>query len=271
MKEGRKLYSLILKDENGAYYRLKIDDDYRHPLAVIDAFTISQTTTKYKKHGNEYFYGIYSQKLDTEIVDAKIVYQKNGMTKALSPVYAKLDSLENGIINLSSIDRNFGNSSELDFNNLQTNGMNVLLFTKQLMHYYNTDKNVRMAFDLDGDYIVKQALLEGDEKALLKSLCEYRKVRRSVLLLKATCQHKKINVYPEVYDLEEKEIIKSDKRRYEVVEKQIDKLQNTKVDNPYLEEENEKKLKELYNEREELLSSLDTTSKNQINGQMRLF
>ncbi len=256
MKEGRKIYSLLLKAESGEYYRIKIDEDYRNPLAVIDAYTVTYPSKDALCAG-------YSYKLKTKIVDARIVYQKQEKTKSIEPIFAAMEEL-------GKIALDFGKSSEIDVTDYKVS-FRIHLFAKKLMDDYYHNVDVRDAFDRYGDYIVRDALMNKTEGMLISRLCEYRKLRKSMLLKKKIELGEKVDVYPLVVDLSDANIIKSDERNLELVESEINDLQNEVFSDSTLQQGQALKLEELYTRREALLISLDRKEdKNQIPGQTKM-
>lgn len=257
MKEGRKLYSLILKAENGNYYRIKIGDDYRNPLAFIDTYTVQYPDKKILLES-------FSYKLKTKIIDAKIIYKKQGKTKTIEPVFADMEEL--GLVS-----KDFGKSSEIDMSDYKKS-FRVHLFAKKLMDVYFQDINIRNAFNNYGDHIVRETLMNHDERALVHRLCEYRKLRKSAILKRAIELGQNIDVYPSIVSINEDKIIKSETRLLELLEEEINKVQNEQFTDQTLKPIQAQRLKELYTQREELIEALDSKAdKNQVTGQMRLF
>ena len=54
MTQVRKLYSLILKDSEENYYRLKINDEYFHTLPTIDTYTTQSLNKQCFLEGRSY-------------------------------------------------------------------------------------------------------------------------------------------------------------------------------------------------------------------------
>ena len=253
MKEGRKIYSLLLKDENEVYYRVKIEEEYHNPLAVIDAFTVTYPS-------KDKLYLGFSDLLETNIIGAKVVYQKDGKTKALEPIYADMKEL--GDLALA-----FGKTSEVGADNHSV-AVRINIFAQKLLKEYTENMKIRVSFNQHGDYIVNEALQNNDLVSLIKRLCEYRK---PVILKKETELGQPVDVYPLVFDLKGAKIIKTDERFLELNENKIRHLQLLKPEDSLTKRAWAIKLEQLYTKREELLKSLDRKEdKNQVPGQTKM-
>ncbi len=256
MKEGRKIYSLLLKAESGDYYRVKIKDDYYNPLAIIDAFTIEYENKKMLCEG-------YSTRLNTKIEEAKIVYQKDGKTKAIEPLFE--DMKEFGELAVA-----FGKNSGVDSENHIIKAR-IRIFAHKLLEEYYQDITIKRAFDSYGDYIVDEALKNNDLEALINRLCEYRKLRKSALLQNKAKLGEKIDGYPIIWDLTGAKIIKTDERFLELIDNKIKKLQTSKSENSLVQEAMALLVEGLYKEREELILNLGVKEdKNQVPGQTKM-
>lgn len=252
MKEGRKLYSLIIEDEMGNYYRLKIDGNYQNPLAVIDTYTTSYQDSSKMYEGLSYIFKLH-------IVNAFIIYHKDEKTKSLVPIFKDMEIIGN-------IAKSFENSSEID-NEDKKAYLNVLLLATKLMNSYYEDKKVKEKFDQDGDYIVLEALRGHDMLLLTHRLCAYRKLRKSMILLDNVQGKKQVNPFPRIIDAINP-IKQSDERLLELINEQILTIQNATNRMPLMGQA--KMLADLYDKKNELEEALGKADRN-VKGQMRLF
>ena len=256
MKEGRKIYSLLLKSNDNNYYQLKIGDDYRHALAVIDAYTMEFASKELLIEGR-------SWELQVPILDAKIIYQKQGQTKMLEPVFADDEELWH-------LRKYFGKSSAIDTND-PAKVAAIHAFSLKLLTEYQTNPDMKTGFDKYGDFLVRESLRNNDLTALICRLCEYRKLRQTIILKKQIKKGQVTNVFPKVVSLADANIIKSDVRLLEITERAIKEQQTKKTDDKVLAKAGALKLEELYDRRDELLKSLDIKEdKNQVSGQTKM-
>ncbi len=252
MTQVRKLYSLILKDSEENYYRLKINDEYFHTLPTIDTYTTQSLNKQCFLEGRSY-------ELKRDIEDAFILYHKNGQ-KSLEPVFG--DSLD-----IKTMAPKFEGKREMGLDKAEMFILN--LFSNRVRDNYYSDIKVKQTFDKYGDYTVLEALKTGDYRYLINTLRDYRRFRKAVLLLAGNT-----NVHPSKIEFEEDKIIKSDAAILENIEAEIERIEENIPDNQVLIRAYVQKLNSLYNKREELLADLrmiDNPKKNENPRQMRLF
>ena len=146
MLEGKKIYSLIVKDESGVFYRIKIDGNYYNTLSDIDDYCINA----------EFLWNI-NMNYKLNVKDAYIIYKTNGQIKAIEP----LRGVSN---NFSKAIKDFKGVSVIDFTDKEAhkNYPSAFLCIKKLvsglLKSYQNNNFVRAVFDKQGSCKVRVIL-----------------------------------------------------------------------------------------------------------------
>ena len=246
MSEGRKLYSLIIKDTSDNYYRLKINGEYYHPLAVIDAYT-----TKCKD--KQCFLEGRSTEFKLDIDDAFVLYKKGGF-KALPIVCDNED--------IAKMAPKFGTQREIDPQSLEMRL--VGFFAGKFNNEYLNNKAVNKLFNHYGDNTVIEALKTNDFQYLMITLRDYRRFRKAALLSAGD-----INVHPRKIEIDNGQIIDSDEVKKKNILEEIKRVQDAVSQNEFMDKFKEERLDKLFSELEDL--EAEETPVEEKNGQMRLF
>lgn len=251
----KKLYSLLIKNEDGTYYRMKVDGKYYNTLAQIDAYTSVSNIE------NQFFKKI-SDKYKLKIVDAFIVYKKDGQIKTIKPIYGDMEEL-------GLIAKSFGNINELDLSNDENYKdfpmacLKVRMLASKIMDSYSDDPFVQKVFNENASFVVKEALKENSKNKLIRCLCKYRELRKAQILYLYALKGEVASINPSTTNnIHDNDIKPIEARRLELVNEEIAKISINGGD--------EQTLGNLYEEKEILEENLNYANK-QVKGQIRMF